>query len=71
MRSTEAAPAPPTDTDFALQLERHTRCRALGPDYFSYSPVLYSDDIHLNPDGAKVYTGDLYRLVAPHLGRDH
>jgi hypothetical protein len=69
MRSTEAAPAPPTDTDFAQQLERHTQCRALGPDYFSYSPVLYSDDLHLNPDGAKVYTQDLYKLVAPQLGQ--
>jgi hypothetical protein len=71
MRSTEAAPAPSNDTEFELQLERHSRCRALGPDYFSYSPILYSDDIHLNPDGAKVYTEDLYKLVAPRLGRSH
>jgi hypothetical protein len=68
-RSTAAAPASSNDAEFAGSLAQHSTCRTLGPDYFSYSPVLYSDDLHLNPEGARGYTEDLYKLVSPYLLR--
>jgi hypothetical protein len=67
LRSTEAAPAPPIDTQFATLLAQNSPCRAIGPDYFTYSPVLYADEAHLNEQGAALYTQDLYRLIAPYL----
>ena len=70
-RSTAAAPAPPINIPFASQMARLSTCRVLGPDYLSYSPVLYSDDLHMNPEGARQYTQDIYKLVAPQLRETH
>jgi hypothetical protein len=67
LRTTEAAPAPPVDTQFATGLAQRSPCRAIGPDYFTYSPLLYSDEAHLNQQGAQVYTQDIYRLISPYL----
>ncbi len=63
----EFAPAPSIDNEFAENLAAHSSCRVVGPNYFSYPPALFNDPIHLNPDGAKAYTADLYNLIAPHL----
>lgn len=63
----EFAPAPPVDTEFADNLAAHSSCVVVGPNYFSYPPAFFNDPIHLNPDGAKAYTADLYNLIAPHL----
>jgi hypothetical protein len=71
LRTTEAAAAPAIDAGFAAMLEQHSSCRAVGPDYFSYSPTFYIDEAHLNEDGARLYTRDLYNLVAPLLGREN
>jgi hypothetical protein len=67
LRSAEAAPAPAIDMEFASALATHSTCRVLGPDYFTYPNSYYSDEAHLNPQGAKVYTEDIYKLVAPYL----
>jgi hypothetical protein len=66
-RSNEAAPAPADQAEFARQLAEDSPCRVLGPDYFSYPLAFYSDWAHLNPEGAKHYTRDLYDLSAPYL----
>jgi len=39
----------------------------LGPDYWRYPNVLFSDPTHLNREGADVYTNDLWELVSPTL----
>lgn len=69
LRSNEAAPAPATNPQFAAMLAQHSSCRAIGPDYFTYSPVLFSDDSHLNDEGATLYTEDIYKLISPYLRR--
>ena len=63
MRATAAAPAPATDRQFADLIARTTPCKMIGPDYYSYPNRMFSDYIHLNPEGAEVYTKDLYRLL--------
>lgn len=63
----EFAVAPETDAEFAKNLAQHSSCRVVGPNYFSYSPIFFNDPIHLNPNGAKVYTKDLYTVLAPYL----
>lgn len=68
MRTGQAAPAPAIDRPFARMLSQSSPCKLLGPDYFLYPPHLFSDMTHLNREGAKVYTADIYRLVASHLG---
>lgn len=64
LRQGELAPAPQVDRAFATLLGQHTSCRMLGPDYYLYPNHMFSDVMHLNPEGAKVYTAELYRLVA-------
>lgn len=68
MRTGQAAPAPAIDRPFGQLLSRSTSCTMLGPDYFLYPPRMFSDMTHLNREGAKVYTADIYRLVAKQLG---
>jgi hypothetical protein len=63
-RANEAAPAPGIDRPFAELLERYTSCKMLGPDYYLYPNHMFSDVVHLNPEGARVYTEALYRLLA-------
>lgn len=67
MRTGELGPAPAVDAGFAALLARATSCRMLGPDYYLYPPHMFSDTTHLNREGAKVYTADLYRLLAKQL----
>lgn len=64
LREGSQAPAPAVDGSFEVILERYTSCRMLGPDYYLYPNHLFSDVMHLNPEGAKVYTEVLYRLLA-------
>jgi hypothetical protein len=63
LRQGEAAPAPDVDRSFAALLERYTACKMLGPDYYVYPNRLFSDVEHLNPEGARIYTEAIYRLV--------
>ena len=39
----------------------------VGPDYWLYPNSYFSDRSHLNPQGAQVYTRDLWNLLAPIL----
>ena len=63
-REGKVAPAPEVDRPFAELLQNHTNCRVLGPDYYLLPNRMFSDQTHLNPEGAKVYTEAIYRLVA-------
>jgi hypothetical protein len=68
-RNTRLAPAPSVDNAFAQVLERHTQCKLVGPDYLLYRNALFSDFVHLNPDGALTYTTALYNLLQRELER--
>jgi hypothetical protein len=67
VRSGSRAPAPNVDQAFADVLQRYTSCRLLGPDYYTYPNRLFSDETHLNRDGARVYTQAIYGLLAKEL----
>jgi hypothetical protein len=43
--------------------------RVLGPEYYLYQPVYFSDFVHLNPTGARQYTEQLAALVNAELSR--
>jgi hypothetical protein len=63
----ERAPAPEVDQPFANLLREYTSCKLLGPDYYLYPSRMFSDKTHLNREGAKVYTANLYALLAKPL----
>ena len=63
LRQGEAAPPAPYNERFAAQVSRDTNCTLIGPDYFLYPNRLFADQTHLNKEGARVYTEDLYRLL--------
>lgn len=45
------------------ELEPHPGFCVLGPDYFRYPNSLFSDNVHVNPDGARRYTQDLWNVT--------
>ncbi|HZZ43663.1 MAG TPA: hypothetical protein VFE58_12055 [Tepidisphaeraceae bacterium] len=53
----------PDDSKFPL-------IKTIGPDYFLYPNELFSDPVHVNPDGATRYTRDLFTLVKSVLSAD-
>jgi len=55
---------PKSDQAFADFLHHHSLCKVLGPDYVLYPNRMFSDAAHLNREGAKVYTKDIYELLA-------
>jgi hypothetical protein len=65
----QLAPAPETDRPFAEVLRRNSSCKLLGPDYYLYPARMFSDAVHLNREGAKAYTGDIYRLLEKEMLR--
>jgi hypothetical protein len=65
-RRSAEAPAP-YDQEFARQLAAHTPCQVVGPYYFTYPNSYFSDYMHLNPAGARIYTEALYHLIKPYL----
>ena len=67
VRATSMGEPPATDEDFRRILETRTPCKLAGPDYFRYPNSYFSDYMHLNPDGARIYTLDLCRLVEPFI----
>jgi len=67
MRAGLAAAAPDVDEDFAALLQRYSSCKLLGPDYYLYPNHMFSDQNHLNSEGAAVYTEAIYRLLAQQL----
>jgi hypothetical protein len=67
MRAGLAAAAPDVDEDFAALLRRYSSCKLLGPDYYLYPNRMFSDQNHLNSEGAAVYTEAIYKLLAQQL----
>lgn len=57
------APPPPIDETTARAAAPHPVVHAVGPNYFQYPNRLFSDAVHLNPEGAIRYTGDLWRAT--------
>ncbi|WP_157572278.1 hypothetical protein [Nevskia soli] len=70
LRQGEAAQPPAVDEAFAQLLRNHSKCNLLGPDYFIYPNKIFSDEAHLNPEGARIYTESLYQLLSSSLHRD-
>jgi hypothetical protein len=63
MRIGEAAAPAAYDPKFAAVVESATSCKVLGPDYFLYPNRDFSDQTHLNADGARAYTQALFQLL--------
>ena len=61
------APAPPENVEAAAVLADSERIRLLGPDYWLFPNRLFSDPVHVNPDGAEIYTRRVWQLVEPLL----
>jgi hypothetical protein len=71
LRTGEAAAADTTDARFAALLQQTTSCKLLGPDYYLYPNRFFSDQTHLNRDGAQVYTDALFQLLKDRLSGGH
>jgi hypothetical protein len=67
LRIGEAAAAASYDQHFAAIVEQASSCKLLGPDYYLYPNKLFSDQTHLNREGAQVYTEALFQLVESKL----
>jgi hypothetical protein len=67
LRVGESAAAPEVDQAFAGLLRRYTSCKLLGPDYYLYPNRMFSDPVHVNREGAKIYTESVYRLLAKQI----
>jgi hypothetical protein len=65
----EYAPSPVRNDAFAATVEGLTPCKLLGPEYFLYPNRLFSDQTHLNTEGARVFTEELFHLVQDRLGK--
>lgn len=70
LRIGESAPAAPRDSAFAAIVEKETPCKVLGPDYMLYPNRLFSDQTHLNTDGARIYTAALFGIVKDELAEE-
>jgi hypothetical protein len=60
-------PNPEPNVEFTQAFENNSRIQVIGPDYFSFPNKLFSDPVHLNRNGAKVYTTKLWELYSKHL----
>ena len=48
-------------------MKGHPRFTPAGPNYFLFANRYFSDPVHLNPEGARVYTRRLAEILAPIL----
>jgi hypothetical protein len=62
VRTPAVAPAPASNPVFAAAAQA-VGCQVVGPDYFSYPNSYFSDAIHLNKEGAQVFTSDLFKTI--------
>ena len=60
-------PNPEPNVELIKAFENNSRIQVLGQDYFSFPNKLFSDSVHVNPNGAKVYTTKLWELYSKHL----
>ena len=66
-RTGKIKPNPEPNVELIKAFENNSRIQVLGPDYFSFPNKLFSDPVHLNGNGAKVYTTKLWELYSKHL----
>lgn len=59
-REQACAPAPSVNEATEQQLANHPEFAVIGPDYYRYPNKLFSDPVHLNREGAELYTTDLW-----------
>ncbi|MBY0587460.1 hypothetical protein K2X85_09805 [bacterium] len=65
-REKQAGPPPSVNEKTLAALRDRPLFDIVGPDYIRYPNALFSDRVHLNPDGADRYTRDLWE-VTQHL----
>lgn len=66
-RAGEFSKAPAADADRDVGLTAFSRVRIIGPDYLTYAANRFADPVHLNPQGASLYTADLAALIKKHM----
>ncbi len=60
----EGARAPTVPDEDRARTLRSQGIQVVGPDYWLFSNRCFSDPVHLNPEGAQVYTMRLWELLA-------
>ena len=64
-RTGELAPSPAYAATVAKRLSGWPRFTVAGPNYFLFPARYFSDPVHLNPEGAALYTRQLAGLLTP------
>jgi hypothetical protein len=63
VREGYAAVPPPINTETVEEFKPYPRFHVIGPDYFRYPNRMFCDWIHVNDDGARRYTKDLWEVT--------
>lgn len=63
VREHYAAPPPPINTTTQKDFKNYPNFQVIGPDYFRYPNRLFCDRVHVNEEGAKRYTQDLWETT--------
>jgi hypothetical protein len=66
----ELAPSPETASGVAARMQGFPRFKVVGPNYFLFSNRYFSDPVHLNPEGAQLYTRRLAEIMEPVLRQE-
>lgn len=66
-RMGEFAAPHPINAAFAASIQQATPCHVVGPDYFLYPSGDFSDQTHVNGDGARLYTAAIFHLIEDKL----
>ena len=66
-REGELSPSPPYASSVAERMAGFPRFTVAGPNYFLFPNRYFSDPVHLNPEGAALYTTRLAGILAPAL----
>ncbi|HWE49816.1 MAG TPA: hypothetical protein VG273_08510 [Bryobacteraceae bacterium] len=65
----ELGPSPDYAASVARRMAGFPRFTVIGPNYFLLASRYFSDPVHLNPEGAAVYTTRLAGILAPAVSR--